>query len=384
MRSGFHEMLTPAIAELAARLVAISSQPDEDFCPIASALFEWLNRRKLPAQLLRDSNDRVVGVFIHLAGSRPGPSLCLNACLDTAPIGLEDAWRHPPLGAVVDQGRLYGRGAADSKIGVAMLSLLAEEAMRIPLVLKGDLYFLFDGDEHSGQFGGVRAFLEQAPKRPEGWILAYPGNDVLNIGARGFLRGTIVVHGESAHTGSRHSCGKNAIGAMASLINDLATRLLPVESDPDFSFGPKCTITRIEGGSGYTQVPDCCQVDFDFRLTPQVDAPTAIAWLKGVIGDRAEIAVKNTLPAYKISDQSWVAQTLRAAAEGELKRHLPNEVCGPSNAGNYLATFGIPTVSGFGVSGGGIHGVDEYVDLSTVAPVWRTYRRVVEILFGVK
>ena len=63
-----------------------------------------------------------VNLVARTRGASPGRRLVLNDHLDTFPIG-EARWSHPPLGAALEDGRIYGRGACDMKAGVAALVL---------------------------------------------------------------------------------------------------------------------------------------------------------------------------------------------------------------------------------------------------------------------
>ena len=63
-----------------------------------------------------------VNLVARVRGAGPGRRLVLNGHLDTFPVG-EARWTHPPLGADLEDGRIYGRGACDMKAGVAALVL---------------------------------------------------------------------------------------------------------------------------------------------------------------------------------------------------------------------------------------------------------------------
>ena len=90
------------------------------------------------------------GLYLHLRSDELGPTLCLNACLDTAPFGDEEGWHHPPASGVIEDGRLYGRGSADSKIAVAIFSHLAVAFRQTKSQPCGELYIAFEADEHTG------------------------------------------------------------------------------------------------------------------------------------------------------------------------------------------------------------------------------------------
>ena len=75
---------------------------------------------------------------------------------------------------------------------------------------RGAVHVLFDADEHTGRFGGVRAYLAAIPRLPDAVSLGYPGNDCIVVGSRGFLRAKLHFSGRAAHSGeterSRHQC----------------------------------------------------------------------------------------------------------------------------------------------------------------------------------
>src|SRR5207248_8688191 len=113
---------------------------------------------------------------------------------DTAPIGREESWAGPPLeGAVVD-GWLLGRGSADSKVAASILAHLAVELHHRADPLGGTAAFLWDADEHTGSFGGIKSFLERR-SHPDGVMIGYPGNSAVLTGARGFWRARLTTHG---------------------------------------------------------------------------------------------------------------------------------------------------------------------------------------------
>jgi succinyl-diaminopimelate desuccinylase len=328
-----------------------------------------------------------VGLYLHVSSGRSGPTLCLNACLDTAPFGDAERWRHPPASGMIENGRLYGRGAADSKVGVALFSHLALEFLRPQSLPCGELYVVFDADEHSGDFQGIKSFLEVVPRPPDAVLIGYPGNDKLIVGSRGFLRAEITAFGLAAHSGSGQSTVSNAVVKMARLIAALDRQPLPVEADEDFRIGPKMTVTEVHGGEGFSTVPDRCGCKLDFRLTPHVDREIAARWIESVVRQTDQehpgpkptsIEWKESWPAYRVPPESPLVQQFLGAAEEVFERRIPPVVSGPSNIGNYLASKGIPTLSGFGVSYNNLHATDESVAIETVPPVYEVYRRAIE------
>ena len=372
-----------SIVDFAARLVRIASRagldpPD----PILDCAAEWLHRQALDPARLHNAEGQPVALLLRIDGRAPGPAILLNACLDTAPFGDETCWRSGPTSAFIAEGKLWGRGAADSKMGVAILAHVARFLASPPGLARGTVYVLFDADEHTGAFGGVRAFVQQANPMPQAAVLGYPGDESLTNGSRGFLRVRVHVGGRATHSGAVGDRGVNAISKAAALIAAIDSN--PPRGRPDnlFAFGPCATVTRIEGGEGFSQVPDGVVCNLDIRLTPGFERDAAQAWLQTIVDaiDRdiaspspSRIELVDHWPAYAVdAGHPLVASFLRASRKA-FGRDMPALVCGPSNIGNLLAARGVPTICAPGVACGNVHGTDEYSDLSTVGSVYSMY-----------
>ncbi len=387
-----------SIVELLGALVRTPSRASEDdLAPVARAIEAWFSERRLPFQRLQGEAGQALGLYAEVRGQQPGPWIVLDATLDTADFGDPARWTHPPTSAAQADGWLYGRGSADSKGGVALFAhLLQEWAARGPQAMAGRLGVLFDLDEHSGGFGGARAFFgrplgTEPPPRPDVVVIGYPGDDAIVTGGRGFLRARLQIAGVAAHSGAAESRGVNAIERALALGGALAALPLP-GPDAELGLPPQLTITGIDGGGpGFSQVPDHCELRLDLRLTsalPDADArrllaatvqqhdarwpqaaPTRIEWIAG-------------WPPYRVPDQHPMVQALRAAGADEHGVALPTRVVGPSNIGNYLASLQVPALCGYGLRGEGIHASDERVALASLAPVYRIYRGALQRLLG--
>ena len=95
-----------------------------------------------------------------LSGSGEKGALLFNAHLDVVPAGNEASWRHPPFGAVEDDGFLWGRGAVDMKHMAAMMLAAAEEVAGSRDKLRGDLVFTWTADEERGGRFGAQHIVE--------------------------------------------------------------------------------------------------------------------------------------------------------------------------------------------------------------------------------
>lgn len=367
---------TDSIVELASRLVATPSCAGIDAPqPVLSLIRAWLAENGLAPRLLDDHSGKPVAVLVEMAGATPGPVLCLDACIDTAPAGDPTQWSAPPFSGAVRGGRLLGRGAADSKAGVAILAHVARHFSRTGLP-RGTLHVLFDADEHTGRFGGVRAYLDAVGRPPDAASLGYPGNEEVVSGSRGFLRARLRFGGIAAHSGDAERRGVNALTKAAAFVLGLADPVFPDVPDAAFPFGPAATVTHIEGGEGFSVVPDLAICHVDVRLTRSFDAAQATRWLEQIVRSvdaEAGIEIVDSWPAYVVPRDDRLVQSFVQAAGAAFGRPFTADVCGPSNIGNLLASHGVPTVCAPGVTFGNMHAADEWADIASIGPVYAMY-----------
>jgi len=373
------------VIELAQALVRRPSRAGiDDYGPVLAVLEDWLGARDLPYRRLYDDAGRPVAVLVEVAGGRPGPWWALDACVDTAPYGDEGAWSfRPDCGDVVD-GWLRGRGAADSKLAAAMFCRIAAELRARARDLSGGLAVLLDADEHTGGFGGARAYLtDTATVRPAGVMIGYPGPDEVVVGGRGLWRATIAVHAESGHSGARRTA-LGAVSRAARLVQLLDEAELP-GTEGEFRLPPKLTVTSCHGGEGFSVVPGLCEMGVDIRTTPAFDARAAEHLVRAAAAELDRqlpgptptvITQVASWPPYRLTEDEQPAAALLAAATGE-GLTVRAKTAGPSNIGNLLAGAGIPATAGFGVRYEGLHGTDERAYLADLPAVHAVYRQAV-------
>ncbi|MFH8897667.1 M20 family metallopeptidase [Streptomyces coeruleorubidus] len=382
--------LSSSVVELAGELIRHPSRAGiDDHEPVLAVLEDWLARRGLPHRRLHDDARRPVALLVEIAGGRPGPWWALDACVDTAPYGDESAWSFPPDAGDVVDGRLRGRGAADSKLAAALFCHIAAELHGRAGELRGGLAVLLDADEHTGGFGGARAYLaDPAAARPAGVMIGYPGLEEVVVGGRGLWRARIAVHATSGHSGSSRAA-VGAVSRAARLVRLLDEAPLPGASG-EFPLPPKLTVTFCHGGEGFSVVPDLCEVGVDIRTTPGFGARAAEALVRAAVSELderspaprpTEVTAVAAWPSYRLAEDEQPAAALLAAAAGEGLR-VRAKTAGPSNIGNLLAGEGIPATAGFGLPYEGLHGVDERVHLADLPVVHAVYRRAVLGLLG--
>lgn len=131
------------------------------------------------------------------AGTGQGRSLILNGHYDVVPAGMVENWRHDPFGGEVEDGRVYGRGAADMKGGIAAMLVALRCIRKAGLALAGDLTVQTVPDEEATCMGTLSC-CQRGYKADAALIPEPTGLDVL-VAMRGSLWGRITVPGRAGH-----------------------------------------------------------------------------------------------------------------------------------------------------------------------------------------
>lgn len=250
-----------------------------------------------------------------------GKTIALNAHGDVVPPG--DGWTHPPYGAEIVDGKLYGRAAAVSKSDFATytFALRALESLGAPL--KGQLELHFTYDEEFGGELGPGWLLNNGLTRPDYLIAAGFSYQVVTA-HNGCLQLEVTLHGLASHAAYPHT-GVDALQAATKLLTALyahnevlKTRRSAVEGITH----PYLNVGRIEGGSNTNVVPGKVVLRLDRRMIPEEDATAVEAEVRQLIvstvagspGVRVEI--KRLLLAQALKPQTTNAPLVQA-----LQRH---------------------------------------------------------------
>ena len=201
-----------------------------------------------------------------------GPHLMFAGHTDVVPVGDEAAWSHPPFAAEVSDGILYGRGAVDMKGGVACFVAAVARYITKNGPPPGSISFLITGDEEGPAINGTAKLLQWAADEGERWdacILGEPTNpdtlgDMVKIGRRGSLSGTLTVIGTQGHVAYPH-LAENPLRGMAQLAEALLDPPLDAGTE---NFQPSnLEITTIDTGNPATNViPAKVSAGFNIRF----------------------------------------------------------------------------------------------------------------------
>ena len=274
-------------------------------------------------------------------GRWPGRRLVFNGHLDTFVVGDRSLWSVDPLGGVVKDGRVYGRGVSDMKGGMAASIVAFELLQRWREDWAGELVLTLASDEETMGPWGTQYLLDTVPEaRGDAMICGDAGSPmVIRLGEKGLVWLRLTATGRATH-GAHVHLGDNAaerlIEALACL---LALRRIPVLTPPAIAAaiaeaqevserqagkGEAAVLTSVTvnigllaGGSKVNLVPDRASAEVDVRLPVGVSVDECLTEARrlvaGVTG--VEIEVLRRYEPNFTDPGHEIFQLLRANAE---------------------------------------------------------------------
>ena len=199
-----------------------------------------------------------------------GPVLMLNGHLDV--VGVE-GMAHPPFDATERDGRLYGRGSADMKGGIAAMCAATARALRHRPDLAVVVAAVIDEEWESE---GTRALVARGV-RADAAIVTEPTRLAIAPAHRGFAWLTLTVRGRAAH-GSRYDIGVDAIRGAALVLAELDRHERDTLVGRTHALLGHASLhaSLIEGGIGMSTYPDRCVVRIERRTVPGESAALAV------------------------------------------------------------------------------------------------------------
>jgi acetylornithine deacetylase/succinyl-diaminopimelate desuccinylase-like protein len=395
------------ILDCARRLIAAQSpNPPGDTHAAASVAADLVRALVPNAELTLYRTSETIGnlVAVVRGTGRGSPTslptarrLVLSGHLDTYPLGDASGWTVPPFAGEVRDGKLYGRGAADMKGGIAASIVALAALAEHPDTWRGEAVLALAGDEESMGTLGTQFLLENVPAaRGDAVIIGDAGSPlVLRFGEKGFLWVRLTARGKPAH-GAHVHLGVNALDRLRAALDDISgLRALqaapppgvaeaiaaakPV-SEPLGGAGEAAVLGsvtinlgRIEGGSSSNLVPATAEAALDLRLPAGVSVEAAETALASALARHSGVTfeVLRRFDPTVTDPAAEIVQTVRHAAQHVLGRAPAiNMRVGGSDA-RLFRRAGIPTVV-YGPTPFNMGGVDEYVlldELRVVAQV---------------
>jgi succinyl-diaminopimelate desuccinylase len=215
-----------------------------------------------------------------------GKTIALNAHGDVVPPG--EGWTHPPYGAEIENGQMYGRATAVSKCDFSTFTfaLRAVESLRdqLQLALKGNVELHFTYDEEFGGEKGPGWLLDKGVTKPDLMIAAGFSYQVVTA-HNGCLQMEVTVNGKMAHAAIPET-GVDALQAAVHILNNLYAQnklYQAITSQVEGINHPYLNVGRIEGGTNTNVVPGTVSFKLDRRMIPEENPQEVEASIRQVI-----------------------------------------------------------------------------------------------------
>ena len=323
-----------------------------------------------------------------------GPHLMFAGHTDVVPVGNEAAWTHAPFGAEIAGGEMFGRGAVDMKGGIACFVAAVARQIEKHGPPKGSLSFLITGDEEGPAVNGTIKLLQWAAERGERWdacLVGEPTNpdrlgDMIKIGRRGSVSGTITVHGVQGHAAYPH-LADNAVRGVIALTDALMHP--PFDAGTENFQPSNLEVTTIDVGNPATNVvPAQAVARFNIRFNDSWTAETVMAEIvrrldaaacderlrPGRPPLRYDIAWAERPSHVFLTRNDRLIASLSGAVEAVTGRAPKLSTTGGTSDARFIKDY-CPVVE-FGLVGQTMHMVDERVavaDLETLTVIYETF-----------
>ena len=314
-----------------------------------------------------------------------GPHFAFAGHTDVVPVGDITQWQQDPFGGALVDGRLYGRGAADMKGGVAAFVAAAEmfdaaeQAGSISMIITGD-------EEGDANFGTVKMveWLKANDQVPDICVVGEPTNlarlgDVIKNGRRGSLSCHLRVDGVQGHVAYPHLADNPITRLLAMLAPVNGTAL---DGGNDYFDPSTANVTSIDTGNEVGNViPATVEARFNIRFNTEHKSQDLIEWLE----EHFDRIGGQWTANWRVSALPFVTHA------GRLTELMQDAILAVTGQATTLSTSGgtsdarfittICPVAEFGLVGQTMHQIDEYVDSADIDQLAKIYHQMLVRFF---
>ncbi len=321
-------------------------------------------------------------------GDDPGRTLLFEAHTDVVTEGNAEEWEHSPFGAERAGGRIYGRGACDTKGNLAAAVVAVRAVRDSGVSFPGTLVLCHPVDEE-GMMVGIKAFIEGGhAEGVDAAVICEPEENQLCTRQKGALRVEVIVRGKMAH-GAMPASGVNPVSRAARFVvavEELEGEEIERHGEDPFLGSPSLTPTILMGPDcGEPQInviPASAYVALDIRTVPAQSHEDLIERLRDILArlesedpdfDATLEVIEERPPTETPKDEPLVDAMAKAYEQltGEEPRY--NGVPGATDGTFLSAWAGIPILT----TGAGNreipHHADEWVDEEELLAACKLY-----------
>ncbi len=382
-------MSAPTALEIARALIAFPSitPADAGALPYLSRVLEDAGFSVEIVKFSAPGTPDVENLIARLGTDRP--NFLFAGHTDVVPTGDPKLWRCDPFAGEIADGKLWGRGAADMKGGVAA-SVAAALAFASRGRFAGSISFLITGDEEGPAVNGTAKLLEWALGRGERFdhaVLGEPTSlaklgDTIKNGRRGSLTGRLRLIGKQGHVAYPH-LADNPLRALAPVLSALQGAPLD-DGSADFDRS-NLEIVSVDVGNPATNViPGEARIVFNIRFndcwTPEsLRAEISSRVATGAASARFELNFDPTNAVSFLTPRGAFTDLVARAVEEVVGIRPVLSTSGGTSDARFIKDA-CPIVE-LGLVGASMHGIDEHVALDDLDALARIYLRVLELYF---
>jgi succinyl-diaminopimelate desuccinylase len=320
-----------------------------------------------------------------------GPVFGFNGHTDVVPAGDPAKWRHDPFAGAIADGRIWGRGAADMKSGVAAF-VAAAVGFVAATPPPGSVVLAITGDEEGAGADGTLAILDwmrEEGERLDHCLVGEPTcptrmGEMIKIGRRGSLTARLVASGRQGHT-AYPDRARNPLPALVRLLDRLAARQLDAGTT---HFDPSTlAITTVDVGNPASNViPPEARATVNIRFNDAHTGRSLTEWIEAE-ADRAAAEFGVGIAAeFHLSGESFLTEPgpfrarVAAAVAAETGLRPVLSTSGGTSDARFIKDH-CPVIE-FGLVGATMHQTDEQVKVAHVRQLEAVYARILADYFA--
>jgi succinyl-diaminopimelate desuccinylase len=370
--------------DLAKQLIARRSlTPDDAGC------LDLIGTRLAAAGFVCERMDRGPVRNLWARRGTGAPLVCLAGHVDVVPTGPVERWTSDPFTPAERDGFLFGRGAADMKVGVAAMTTAAERFVASSPNHRGSLALLLTSDEEGAGIDGTKAVvgeLQARGERIDACIIGEPTStaqfgDTIKNGRRGSLNAVLTVKGVQCHIAYPERGRSPILPALPALAELAATEW---DRGNEYFAPTSFQVSDIHAGTGANNtIPGSMEVLFNFRFSTESTEEGLKKRVHAVLdahGLEYDLAWALSGPPF-LSARGGLVDVLSDAVRAATGVTPALSTSGGTSDGRFLAGVSNEVVE-FGPVSASIHGIDEHVRLADIAPLSRVYEQVLRTLLA--
>lgn len=308
---------------------------------------------------------------------------------DVVPTGPLSDWDSPPFEPTIRDGKLYGRGAADMKGGIAAFITAVERFIADHPQHNGSIAIMMTSDEEGIATNGVVKVVEVLEQRREkiDWCLvgepssSQRTGDVIRVGRRGSLNGKLTVHGIQGHV-AYPELAENPIHSFAPALMALTSEVW--DNGNDFFPPTRLQVSNINSGTGAENIiPGQLDAQFNLRFCTELDEAAIKARTQAILdkfGFKYDLQWRLSGNPFLTSQGELIAAT-HAAIKSVCGYETLDDTGGGTSDGRFIAPTGAQVIE-LGPVNASIHKVNEHIDLDDLETLSRIYEQILANLLA--